>query len=137
VREFQEIVVEHTGKPFPQDPTDQLWGAVAAVFRSWDNVRARRYRKIHEIPESWGTAVNVQAMVFGNMGESSATGVAFTTFAAAAIALAASSTATAPATAVAPLTATPLLPVAILAAGLDHRSGHRGRDRLGSGHQRP
>jgi pyruvate,orthophosphate dikinase len=78
VREFHEIVVEHTGKPFPQDPAEQLWGAVAAVFRSWDNARARRYRKIHEIPESWGTAVNVQAMVFGNMGDDCATGVAFT-----------------------------------------------------------
>jgi pyruvate,orthophosphate dikinase len=78
VREFQEIVAEHTGKPFPQDPAEQLWGAVAAVFRSWDNARARRYRKIHDIPESWGTAVNVQAMVFGNMGDDCATGVAFT-----------------------------------------------------------
>jgi pyruvate,orthophosphate dikinase len=78
VREFQEIVEEHSGRPFPQDPTEQLWGAVAAVFRSWENDRARRYRKIHGIPESWGTAVNVQAMVFGNMGDDCATGVAFT-----------------------------------------------------------
>ncbi len=78
VREFHEIVEEHTGRPFPQDPAEQLWGAVAAVFRSWDNDRARRYRKIHGIPESWGTAVNVQAMVFGNMGDDCATGVAFT-----------------------------------------------------------
>ena len=78
VREFHEIVEEHSGRPFPQDPTEQLWGAVAAVFRSWDNDRARRYRKIHGIPESWGTAVNVQAMVFGNMGDDCATGVAFT-----------------------------------------------------------
>jgi pyruvate, orthophosphate dikinase len=78
VREFQEIIEEHTGRPFPQDPAEQLWGAVAAVFRSWDNDRARRYRKIHGIPESWGTAVNVQAMVFGNMGDDCATGVAFT-----------------------------------------------------------
>jgi pyruvate,orthophosphate dikinase len=78
VREFQEIVEEHTGRPFPQDPAEQLWGAVAAVFRSWENERARRYRKIHGIPESWGTAVNVQAMVFGNMGDDCATGVAFT-----------------------------------------------------------
>jgi pyruvate,orthophosphate dikinase len=78
VREFQEIVEEHSGRPFPQDPREQLWGAVAAVFRSWDNDRARRYRKIHGIPESWGTAVNVQAMVFGNMGDDCATGVAFT-----------------------------------------------------------
>jgi pyruvate,orthophosphate dikinase len=78
VREFLEIVEEHTGRPFPQDPEAQLWGAVAAVFRSWENDRARRYRKIHGIPDSWGTAVNVQAMVFGNMGEDCATGVAFT-----------------------------------------------------------
>jgi pyruvate, orthophosphate dikinase len=78
VREFQEIVEEHTGRPFPQDPSVQLWGAVAAVFRSWDNPRARRYRKINRIPDSWGTAVNVQAMVFGNMGDDCATGVAFT-----------------------------------------------------------
>ena len=78
VREFQEIVEEHSGRPFPQDPTEQLWGAVAAVFRSWENDRARRYRKIHGIPDSWGTAVNVQAMVFGNMGDACATGVAFT-----------------------------------------------------------
>jgi pyruvate,orthophosphate dikinase len=78
VREFHEIVEEHTGRPFPQDPQEQLWGAVAAVFRSWENERARRYRKIHGIPESWGTAVNVQAMVFGNMGDDCATGVAFT-----------------------------------------------------------
>ncbi|MCP5068237.1 MAG: pyruvate, phosphate dikinase, partial [bacterium] len=69
---------EHTGKPFPQDPHQQLWGAVGAVFRSWGNDRARRYRAIHDIPEEWGTAVNVQAMVFGNMGEACATGVAFT-----------------------------------------------------------
>ncbi|MGH7287473.1 MAG: pyruvate, phosphate dikinase [Myxococcota bacterium] len=78
VREFFEIVEEHGGRPFPQDPEEQLWGAVAAVFRSWENDRARRYRKIHGIPDSWGTAVNVQAMVFGNMGEGCATGVAFT-----------------------------------------------------------
>jgi len=78
VREFLEIVEEHTGRPFPQDPEEQLWGAVAAVFRSWENDRARRYRKIHGIPDDWGTAVNVQAMVFGNMGDECATGVAFT-----------------------------------------------------------
>ncbi len=78
VREFQEIALEHTGRPFPQDPSEQLWGAVAAVFRSWENDRARRYRKIHAIPDGWGTAVNVQAMVFGNMGDDCATGVAFT-----------------------------------------------------------
>jgi len=78
VREFLEIAEEHTGRPFPQDPEEQLWGAVAAVFRSWENDRARRYRKIHGIPDTWGTAVNVQAMVFGNMGDGCATGVAFT-----------------------------------------------------------
>jgi pyruvate, orthophosphate dikinase len=66
------------GKPFPQDVHEQLWGAISAVFRSWMNDRAKFYRKMHDIPESWGTAVNVQAMVFGNMGETSATGVAFT-----------------------------------------------------------
>jgi len=78
VREFHEIVEEHTSRPFPQDPVEQLWGAVGAVFRSWENDRARRYRKIHGIPDTWGTAVNVQAMVFGNMGGDCATGVAFT-----------------------------------------------------------
>jgi pyruvate,orthophosphate dikinase len=78
VAEYLEIVRDVTGKPFPQDPHQQLWGAVAAVFRSWQNDRARKYREIHAIPESWGTAVNVQAMVFGNMGDDCATGVAFT-----------------------------------------------------------
>ena len=66
------------GKPFPQDVHDQMWGAVGAVFESWMNDRAKFYRRMHDIPESWGTAVNVQSMVFGNMGETSATGVAFT-----------------------------------------------------------
>ncbi|WP_349366612.1 MAG: pyruvate, phosphate dikinase [Nitratireductor rhodophyticola] len=66
------------GAPFPQDPHEQLWGAVGAVFSSWMNPRAVTYRRLHDIPESWGTAVNVQAMVFGNRGEDSATGVAFT-----------------------------------------------------------
>ena len=66
------------GKAFPQDVHEQMWGAVGAVFKSWMNDRADFYRKMHDIPESWGTAVNVQAMVFGNMGETSATGVAFT-----------------------------------------------------------
>jgi pyruvate,orthophosphate dikinase len=70
--------VEENGAPFPQDPNEQLWGAVGAVFGSWMNTRAITYRRLHNIPESWGTAVNVQAMVFGNMGEDSATGVAFT-----------------------------------------------------------
>ncbi|MEN8181815.1 MAG: pyruvate, phosphate dikinase [Myxococcota bacterium] len=76
--DFEEIVAEHTGRGFPQDPMKQLWGAIGAVFRSWGNERAVRYRQLHAIPESWGTAVNVQAMVFGNMGDDSATGVAFT-----------------------------------------------------------
>jgi pyruvate, orthophosphate dikinase len=75
---YKERVEEETGKPFPQDPHAQLWGAIGAVFGSWMNQRAITYRRLHGIPESWGTAVNVQAMVFGNMGETSATGVAFT-----------------------------------------------------------
>ncbi len=75
---FKQRVEQETGKPFPQDPHTQLWGAIGAVFGSWMNQRAITYRRLHGIPESWGTAVNVQAMVFGNMGETSATGVAFT-----------------------------------------------------------
>src|SRR5580698_3191407 len=75
---FKQRVEQETGKPFPQDPHAQLWGAIGAVFGSWMNQRAITYRRLHGIPESWGTAVNVQAMVFGNMGETSATGVAFT-----------------------------------------------------------
>jgi pyruvate, orthophosphate dikinase len=75
---FKQRVEQETGKPFPQDPHAQLWGAIGAVFGSWMNQRAITYRRLHGIPESWGTAVNVQAMVFGNMGDSSATGVAFT-----------------------------------------------------------
>jgi len=75
---YLSIVEEHTGRPFPQDPHKQLWGAVGAVFDSWGNDRAVRYRRIHDIPDSWGTAVTVQAMVFGNMGDDCATGVAFT-----------------------------------------------------------
>ncbi len=75
---FKERVEDETGKPFPQDPRDQLWGAITAVFGSWKNDRANTYRRLHNIPESWGTAVNVQAMVFGNMGQDCATGVAFT-----------------------------------------------------------
>ncbi len=78
VARFKERVEEEKGAPFPQDPHEQLWGAIGAVFGSWMNARAITYRKLHSIPESWGTAVNVQAMVFGNMGETSATGVAFT-----------------------------------------------------------
>jgi pyruvate, orthophosphate dikinase len=72
------VVDAQDGKAFPQDVQEQMWGAVGAVFKSWMNDRADFYRKMHDIPESWGTAVNVQAMVFGNMGETSATGVAFT-----------------------------------------------------------
>ena len=75
---YKTLVLEFTGRPFPQDPAEQLWGAIAAVFRSWSNPRAIRYRKIHGIPGDWGTAVNIQAMVFGNMGDDCATGVAFT-----------------------------------------------------------
>src|SRR6202166_2503249 len=75
---YKERVEEESGAPFPQDPHAQLWGAVGAVFGSWMKQRAITYRRLHGIPESWGTAVNVQAMVFGNMGETSATGVAFT-----------------------------------------------------------
>ncbi|MBO0753978.1 MAG: pyruvate, phosphate dikinase, partial [Bradyrhizobiaceae bacterium] len=75
---FKAKVNELHGAPFPQDPHEQLWGAIGAVFGSWMNQRAITYRRLHSIPESWGTAVNVQAMVFGNMGDTSATGVAFT-----------------------------------------------------------
>jgi pyruvate,orthophosphate dikinase len=75
---YKAKVEEELDEPFPQDPEGQLWGAIGAVFSSWMNPRAVTYRRLHDIPESWGTAVNVQAMVFGNMGETSATGVAFT-----------------------------------------------------------
>jgi pyruvate,orthophosphate dikinase len=75
---FKALVEEALEKPFPQDPYEQLWGAIGAVFGSWMTPRAQTYRRLHEIPGDWGTAVNVQAMVFGNMGDSSATGVAFT-----------------------------------------------------------
>ena len=75
--EYKGLIERELGKPFPQDPREQLWGSIGAVFGSWMNARAITYRRLHDIPESWGTAVNVQAMVFGNMGESSATGVAF------------------------------------------------------------
>jgi pyruvate,orthophosphate dikinase len=78
VADYKAAVEEELGEPFPQDPNVQLWGAIGAVFASWMNERARFYRRMHDIPESWGTAVNIQAMVFGNMGDSSATGVAFT-----------------------------------------------------------
>jgi pyruvate,orthophosphate dikinase len=75
---YKKAVEKKIGRPFPQEPKDQLWGAIGAVFASWMNDRAITYRRLNDIPESWGTAVNVQSMVFGNMGESSATGVAFT-----------------------------------------------------------
>ena len=78
VKRYKALVEHELGRPFPQDAHDQLWGAIGAVFGSWMNQRAIVYRRLHQIPESWGTAVNVQAMVFGNMGETSATGVAFT-----------------------------------------------------------
>src|SRR4026209_2194064 len=75
---YKKRVKDELGHDFPQDPHEQLWGAIGAVFGSWMNQRAITYRKLHNIPENWGTAVNVQAMVFGNMGDTSATGVAFT-----------------------------------------------------------
>ncbi|HKX78672.1 MAG TPA: pyruvate, phosphate dikinase [Novosphingobium sp.] len=78
VSEYKEIVERVLGTPFPQDVFHQLWGAIAAVFDSWDSDRAKVYRRLNDIPGDWGTAVNVQAMVFGNMGDTSATGVAFT-----------------------------------------------------------
>jgi len=75
---YKRVVEDATGRPFPQDPWDQLWAAVGAVFGSWMNQRAITYRRLHDIPADWGTAVNVQAMVFGNMGDDCATGVCFT-----------------------------------------------------------
>mgnify|MGYP006276455119 CR=1 FL=1 len=78
VVEFKKIVKDRAGKEFPESPWEQLWGAILAVFDSWNNERAIYYRKVHKIPDEWGTAVNVQAMVYGNMGNKSATGVAFT-----------------------------------------------------------
>ena len=78
VAEYKAIVERELGKPFPQDPIEQLWGAISAVFDSWDTERAKIYRRLNDIPHDMGTAVNVQAMVFGNMGDTSATGVAFT-----------------------------------------------------------
>ena len=78
IAKYKTIVKEAIGRDFPQDPNEQLWGAIGAVFGSWMNARAIKYRELHGIPASWGTAVNVQAMVFGNLGETSATGVAFT-----------------------------------------------------------
>jgi pyruvate, orthophosphate dikinase len=78
VARFKQLVETELGKSFPQDIHDQLWGAIAAVFGSWQNARAIAYRRLHDIPDDWGTAVTIQAMVFGNMGEKSATGVVFT-----------------------------------------------------------
>ncbi len=75
---YKQEIERELGKPFPEDTKEQLWGAIAAVFGSWQNARAITYRRLHAIPDNWGTAVNVQAMVFGNMGDTSATGVAFT-----------------------------------------------------------
>ncbi len=78
VAEYKEMVAAERGAPFPMDPHEQLWGAIGAVFGSWMNPRANTYRRLHDIPATWGTAVNVQAMVFGNMGADCATGVCFT-----------------------------------------------------------
>jgi pyruvate,orthophosphate dikinase len=78
VGEYKAVVLRERGKAFPQSPEEQLWGAIGAVFASWNNDRAKFYRRMHDIPDAWGTAVNIQSMVFGNMGETSATGVAFT-----------------------------------------------------------
>ncbi len=78
IEAYKGIVKRELGRPFPQDPQEQLWGAIGAVFGSWMNQRAITYRRLHDIPADWGTAVNVQAMVFGNMGDDCATGVAFT-----------------------------------------------------------
>ena len=78
VGEYKAIVEDQLGRPFPQDVHEQLWGAIGAVFDSWESDRAKVYRRLNDIPADWGTAVNVQAMVFGNMGDTSATGVAFT-----------------------------------------------------------
>ncbi|MBI2427657.1 MAG: pyruvate, phosphate dikinase, partial [Ignavibacteriales bacterium] len=78
VQQFKKAIKQNTGKDFPEDPEEQIWGAVGAVFGSWNNDRANAYRKMNNIPGSWGTAVNIQAMVYGNMGENSGTGVAFT-----------------------------------------------------------
>ena len=78
VAEYKKAAARELGRDFPADPREQLWGAIGAVFGSWMTERAKTYRRLHDIPASWGTAVNVQAMVFGNMGETSATGVAFT-----------------------------------------------------------
>ncbi|MGH7819861.1 MAG: PEP/pyruvate-binding domain-containing protein, partial [Candidatus Binatia bacterium] len=78
IETYKQKVFAVLGKPFPEDPVEQLWGAIGAVFQSWNGKRAIAYRRIEKIPDEWGTAINVQAMVFGNMGETSATGVGFT-----------------------------------------------------------
>lgn len=78
VKNYKRQIAEDLGKKFPEDPFDQLWAAISAVFKSWHTLRAKTYRQLHDIPEEWGTAVNVQSMVFGNLGEDSATGVCFT-----------------------------------------------------------
>ena len=77
-KKFAEMIEREAGKPFPQDPQEQLWGAIGAVCNSWNNQRATTYRRLHDIPDEWGTAVTIQSMVFGNLGDKSATGVAFT-----------------------------------------------------------
>src|SRR5690606_301730 len=78
VASYKKQILQVTGKAFPAEPWEQLWGAISAVFRSWNSSRAQTYRQLHGYPSHWGTAVNVQSMVFGNMGEDCATGVAFT-----------------------------------------------------------
>src|SRR3546814_16797807 len=78
IETYKAKVLEETGKPFPQDPKDQIWAAIGAVFGSWMNQRAITYRRLHSIPAEWGTAVNLQAMVFGNIGDDRPTGAAFT-----------------------------------------------------------
>ncbi|MGE3961310.1 MAG: pyruvate, phosphate dikinase [Dehalococcoidia bacterium] len=78
VAEYKALILERTGRPFPEDPQEQLWGAIGAVFSSWETPRAVVYREMHGYPDWWGTAVNVQAMVFGNLGDDCATGVLFT-----------------------------------------------------------
>ena len=78
VERFKDLIYDQSGKHFPQDPWEQLWGATLAIFESWNNERANVYRELNDIPHEWGTAVNVQAMVYGNLNDNSATGVAFT-----------------------------------------------------------
>ena len=78
IENFKKMIKEKTGKNFPQDVNEQLIEAISSVFRSWESQRAKTYRKLNRIPDEWGTAVNIQAMVFGNLGQTSGTGVAFT-----------------------------------------------------------